>query len=59
MKTDKNFKLSKTTKRMLALGKFKTTEDRNNFKRLMIQAEYSEVLAKLAKYKEKEQLTKL
>ena len=54
MRTDKNFKLSKTTKRMMALGKFKSNEDRNNFKRAMIEAEATAMQAKLAKFKDKE-----
>ena len=39
-KTGPNFKLSKTTKRMMALMRG-TTEDRNHFKRMMIDAEYT------------------
>ena len=54
MKTDKNFKLSKTTKRMLALMPFRNQEDRNNFKRRMIDAEFCEARAKLAKLREKD-----
>jgi hypothetical protein len=53
MKTDKNFRLSKTTKRMLALMKG-TAQERNAFKRMMVEAEYSEARAKLAKLKDKE-----
>ena len=46
MKTDKNFRLSKTTKRMLALMPFNNQEERNNFKRAMISAQLSEETAK-------------
>jgi hypothetical protein len=51
MKTDKNFRLSKSTKRVLALM---PQEFRNSYKRMMIDAEYSESRAKLAKVKDKE-----
>lgn len=54
MKTDKNFRLSKTSKRMLALMQFKDEHDRGAFKRLMIEAEVAQARAKLAKMKEKE-----
>mgnify|MGYP003336207995 CR=1 FL=1 len=36
-----SYKMSKTTKRMLALGRF-TTEQRNSWKKCMIQAELAE-----------------
>ena len=39
MKPGKTFKLSKTTKRMVALMKGATTDQRNQFKNMMIQAE--------------------
>lgn len=54
MKTDKNFKLSKQTKRMLALMPFGSQEARNAFKRRMIDAEVCEARAKLAKVKDKD-----
>lgn len=54
MKTDKNFKLSKSAKRMLALLPFRDQEDRNAFKRRMIDAEASEIQAKITRSKEKE-----
>lgn len=54
MKTDKNFRLSKTVKSMLALIKFKDAHARGEFKRLMIDAEVSAIRAKSAKLKEKE-----
>jgi len=38
-RTGKDFRLSKEAKRMLALMPFKSNEDRNNFKRAMIDAE--------------------
>lgn len=39
MKTDKNFKISKETKRMMALFKFKDQHDRGSFKKSMIEAQ--------------------
>lgn len=54
MRTDKNFKLSKSAKRMLALMPFKTRDDRNAFKRRMIDAEASEIQAKITRSKERE-----
>jgi hypothetical protein len=51
MKTDKNFRLSKTTKRMLALLPFRDQEDRNAFKRAMISAQLSEETANRAPLK--------
>ena len=41
VKTNSNFKLSKTTKRMLGLTKWKTDEQRNGWKRMMIDAEHA------------------
>ena len=41
MKTDKNFRLSKPIKTMMALMPFRSQEDRNGFKRAMIDAELS------------------
>lgn len=49
MKTNKDFNLSKTSKRMLASV---PTEKRSHWKNMMIQAEVSEKLAKLAKVRE-------
>lgn len=46
LKPDKNFKMSKTTKRMLALMPFRDQEDRNSFKRAMISAQLSEEAAR-------------
>lgn len=39
MKTSKDFKLSKETKRQLAQGKYINDDARNHFKRLMIDAQ--------------------
>ncbi len=39
IKPSKTFKLSKRTKTVLALGKFKDEHDRGAYKRAMIQAE--------------------
>lgn len=39
LKADKNFRMAGQTKRMLALMPFKSKEDRNSFKRAMIQAQ--------------------
>jgi len=39
LKPGKTFKLSKTTKRMIALMKGATAEQRNQYKHMMIQAE--------------------
>ena len=47
VKTNGTFKLSKTTKRRMA--SMPNSEDRNHYKRLMIDAEISEIKAKLAK----------
>jgi len=47
MKPGKTFKMSKTTKRMIALMKKSTAEQRNQFKRMMIDAQLcSEVVVK-------------
>ena len=40
-KTNANFKLSKTAKRMIALMKGSTADQRNQYKRMMIDAEYT------------------
>ena len=49
VKTNATFKLSKTTKRMMAT--LVNAEDRNQYKRMMIDAEVAEIKAKLAKIK--------
>ena len=48
--TNKDFKLSKSTKRTLALL---SGDKQSHWKRMMIDAEESEKKAKLAKYKER------
>ena len=49
-KPNKTFKLSKTTKRMIALMKGSTAEQRNQFKRMMIDAQVcSEIVIKPTK----------
>ena len=48
MKSDKNFKMKSQTKTMLALGKFRNTEDRNSWKRAMINAQLHEEAARRA-----------
>ena len=49
VKTNGTFKLSKTTKRMMAT--LVNAKDRNQYKRMMIDAEVAEIKAKLAKIK--------
>jgi len=39
-KTNSNFRLSKTAKRMIALMKGSTADQRNQYKRMMIDAEH-------------------
>jgi len=47
MKPNKTFKLSKTTKRMIGLMKGATADQRNQYKRMMIDAQLcSEVVIK-------------
>jgi hypothetical protein len=47
IKPNKTFRLSKTTKRMIALMKKSSAEQRNQFKRMMIDAQLcSEVVVK-------------
>jgi len=52
-KTGPNFRLSKTTKRTIALMKGSTAEQRNQYKRMMIDAEYTASLAPKPSKKEK------
>ena len=40
-RTNSSFKLSKSTKRVLASSNFKTDEERNHYKKMMIQAEHA------------------
>jgi len=42
MKTNSSFKLSKEIKRRLSLFKFKNTQEKNMYKKLMIQAQLFE-----------------
>jgi len=44
LKPSKTFKLSKTAKRMVALMKGATDEQRNQYKRMMIQAELASAI---------------
>ena len=47
LKPGKTFRLSKTTKRMIGLMKGATAEQRNQFKRMMIDAQlHSEIVIK-------------
>jgi hypothetical protein len=49
LKPGKTFRLSKTTKRMIALMKGATADQRNQFKRMMIDAQLcSEIVVKSA-----------
>jgi|LakMenE01Jun11ns_1017448.scaffolds.fasta_scaffold9929652_4 hypothetical protein len=58
LKPDKNFKMHKQTKRILALSNFKTEEDRNAWKRAMINAQLHEESAKRSSLKrEKEDVS--
>jgi hypothetical protein len=54
MKTDKNFKLSKPSKTMLALFPHRDKQDRGAFKRRMIDGEASLAIAKITRSREKE-----
>jgi len=47
VKTNGTFKLSKSTKRIMAT--MANASDRNHYKRMMIDAEVAEIKAKLAK----------
>lgn len=46
LRPDKNFKMHKQTKRILALSNFRSEEDRNSWKRAMIDAQLHEEYAK-------------
>ena len=52
IKPNKDFCLSKSSKRRVALMKNVTQEQRNGWKRAFIQAELAEKAAKLAKIRE-------
>lgn len=51
LKPDRNFRMSAQTKRTLALGKFRSQEDRNSWKRAMINAQLHEEQAKRSSLK--------
>lgn len=55
MKPDKNYRMSSTTKAMLALGKFKDAHQRGQWKRAMIDAELTADAARKAPLKKKGQ----
>lgn len=46
LKADKNFRMSGTTKAMLALMPWRNAEDRNSFKRAMVNAQLAEEAAR-------------
>ena len=52
IKPTKDFKLSKTAKRVVALMRGKTKEERDGWKRSFIQAELAEKAAKMTKFRE-------
>jgi hypothetical protein len=52
-RTGPNFKLSKTVKRMIALMKGSTADQRNQYKRMMIDAEYTASIVPKATKKDK------
>ena len=52
MKPTKDFRLSKTSKRMIGLMRGKTKEERDGWKRTFIQAELAEKAASLVKFRE-------
>ena len=54
IKPGPNFKLSKRTKTVLALGKFKDEHDRGAYKRAMIQAEITASMKPPAGKKDRE-----
>ncbi len=56
-KTGPNFKLSKTAKRMTALMKNSTADQRNQFKRMMIDAEYTASIVPKTSRKERTNFT--
>jgi len=53
LKPGKTFVLSKTTKRMIALMKGSTAEQRNQFKRMMIQAELAAAIVPKAEKRDR------
>ena len=54
MTPDKNFRLKASTKTVMALGKFKDAQARNEYKRAMIDAQLHEESAKRAALKSKD-----
>lgn len=54
MTPDKNFKMKSSTKTLLAVGKFRSPEDRAHFKRMMIDAQLSGETARRAALKSKD-----
>jgi hypothetical protein len=57
MKTNGTFKLSKSTKRMMAT--MVNADNRNHYKRMMIDAEVAEIKAKMAKISKPKNETKV
>jgi hypothetical protein len=53
---DKNFRMKKSTKTLLALGKFKDAHERGAFKRSMIDAQLREEAAHRAALKSKDKV---
>ena len=53
LKAGKTFKLKKSTKRMIALMKGSTAEQRNQYKRMMIDAEHCASIVPKTSKKEK------
>jgi uncharacterized protein YciI len=49
MKPTSSFKMANASKRLIALGKFKDSHDRGQFKRMMIDAQLAAEAAKHAK----------
>lgn len=54
MTPDKNFKMKKSTKVMLALMKGASSDQRHHFRRMMIDAQLSEESARRASLKSKD-----
>ena len=57
VKTNGTFKLSKTSKRIMA--SMANSNDRNHYKRMMIDAEVAEIKAKMAKISKPKNETKV
>ncbi len=54
MTPDKNFRLTKRTKTVLALGKYRDSHDRGSFRRMMIDAQLHEESARREALRSKE-----